>query len=105
MPSSLSTLSLKSKEQTMLQLIPTRTLVPVQRPEYTDEQLDAAFKRVANSKNWKNRINRIVVADDAERDLIARAVIHYTGSVADFIEVGPNKYRVIANGYYAAIGS
>jgi chromosome condensin MukBEF MukE localization factor len=77
-----------------------------ERPEYTQEQLQAAFNKVANSKNWKNRINRIVtVADDSERDLIARAVIHFTGSVADFIELGDNKYRVIADGYYAAIGA
>jgi hypothetical protein len=75
-------------------------------PVATQEQLDAAFKRVQNTKNWKNRINRIVtVADDADRDVIAQAVIHFTGSVADFVEVGPNKYRVIAAGYYAAIGA
>ena len=78
----------------------------VQAQQYTQEQLSAAFDRVANSKNWKNRINSVItIADDAERQLIAKAVIHFTGSVADFVEQGNNKYRVIADGYYASIGS
>jgi hypothetical protein len=76
------------------------------RPAYTQEQMNVAFNKVADPKNWKNRVNRIVtVADDAERDLIAQSVIHFTGSVAEFVEIGDNKYRVTADGYYAAIGA
>lgn len=74
--------------------------------EYTQDELRAAFDRVACTKNWKNRINRIVtIADAAERDLISKAIIHFTGSVPEFVEQPSGKVRVIADGYYAAIGA
>lgn len=80
-----------------------RTVV---RREYTSEELNKAFNRVANSKNWKNRINRVVeIKDDEERDLISEAIIHFTGSCPDFIEQSNGKVRVVANGYYATIGA
>lgn len=94
-------------------LIITERPVVKARPTYTQEQLLAAFKRVENSKNWKNRINRVVtVESDDELDLITSAVIHFTGSVPEFVETefrwredGKKRYRVIAAGYYATIGA
>lgn len=70
--------------------------------QYTDEDLGAAFDSVKNSKNWKNPINRLI-SNDADRELIARAIIYFTGSRPEFIEQN-GKTRVIASGYYNAIG-
>lgn len=79
----------------------------VEHRVYTQEELLAAFKRVENKSDWKKRIWRLVVIKDQEdRQLITQAVIHFTGSVPEFFETAtPNKYRVVANGYYAAIGA
>ena len=85
----------------------------VARREYSQEELLAAFKRVENKKNWKNPINRIVTVDGEEDErLITQAVIHFTGSVPMFEEVphpwrddGKKRFRVIAEGYYNAIGA
>ena len=70
--------------------------------QYTDEELGAAFDRVKNSKNWKNPINRLI-SNDEDRELITKAIIHYTGSCPEFIEQN-GKTRVISIGYYNAIG-
>jgi hypothetical protein len=82
----------------------TFTEVPkvAKRPEYTQQELSAAFQKVQDRKNWKNRVNAV----------ITQAVIHFTGSVPSFTEVdtpwrkdGKQRYHVTAVGYYAAIGA
>lgn len=72
--------------------------------DYSVEELTAAFNRVANKKDWKNAINRIVdINNDAERALINKAVIFFTGCCCDFIDLPNGKTRVIAAGYRATI--
>jgi hypothetical protein len=77
------------------------------RREYTQQELSAAFQRVQNRKNWKNRVNAVItIENDEEMRLITQAVIHFTGSVPSFVEVdGKQRHRVTADGYYEAIGA
>lgn len=81
-------------------------------PEYTQEQLEAAFKLVQPAENWKNPINAQVYLDDAEKEVIGEAVIYFTGGLAEFVPVprakkvnGKTRYRVIAPGYYRSVGA
>lgn len=70
---------------------------------YKQEDLAAAFKAVQNSEHWKNPINA-PVPQGIDIELLAYAIMFYTGSVARFS--GPNnKRRVKADGYYKAIGA
>lgn len=97
-----------------LTLIPTSITVepmphkPRPRVEYTQEQLEAAFDEVKNARHWKNPISRYIKKpDDAKRDLLTSAVIHFTGSVPEFYP-HPTKsgyVRISAAGYYATIGA
>jgi hypothetical protein len=74
--------------------------------KYTQQQLHAAFDRVCNKNHWKKPINKLVtVKSKDELDVIKEAVIHFTGGVADIEQVGPNKYRVTASGYYNCVGA
>jgi hypothetical protein len=76
---------------------------------YGEAALRAAFERVQDPTNWKNPINAPVAAD-ADRELIATAIIFYTGSTPTFQAIyrGPQElvgYIVRAAGYYAAVGA
>lgn len=85
----------------------------VEHRVYTQEELLAAFKRVENTRHWKNPISRIVAVEgDEDIELITQAVIHFTGSIPEFVEVpcrwrddGKKRYRVTAAGYFATIGA
>lgn len=70
---------------------------------FTRRQLNDAFNLVKDRKNWKYPVNALVPRD-VDRNLIASAVIFYTGSVPTFTREG-RKLRVRAAGYYNAIGS
>lgn len=93
----------------------TFTDVPkvAKRPEYTQQELSAAFQKVQNRRNWKDRVNAVItIENDEEIRLITQAVIHFTGSVPSFTEVdtpwrkdGKQRYHVTAVGYYEAIGA
>lgn len=79
--------------------------------DVTRGELSAAFDRVANRDNWKDRIDVVVdVANDVELATIREAVVFFTGSVPTF-EPRPGaglpgcRYRVRAAGYYAAVGA
>lgn len=73
--------------------------------EFSDIELKDAFSRVANKKDWKGRIDRVIaIKDDGERALISDAVIFFTGSQCDFVDQGNGKVRVTAKGYRSAIG-
>lgn len=69
---------------------------------YSQEQLKEAFEKVQDKKDWKNPIKAFI---DKTEDmvLIQQAVIHFTGTVADFTKInqGPNKGKVLvrAEGY------
>jgi hypothetical protein len=75
---------------------------------YTDEQLRAAFERVACRSNWKDPIACDLPADltDDDRRMIDTAITHWTGSIAEWTRDGDGGcWTVRAAGYYASIGS
>ncbi len=74
------------------------------RDKYTQEQLHAAFTSVQNKKGWKYPVNAVVEAD-VDQELLTEAIIHFTGSVPEFIPLPNGKIRVKAVGYYIAIGA
>jgi hypothetical protein len=74
--------------------------------DVTRGELWAAFNAVANKTHWKNPIDAVVDLNDAEREMLRKAVIFFTGSVPSFKpRKGSNlprcRYRVRATGYYA----
>lgn len=76
----------------------------------TRGELSAQFDRVKNAEHWKNHIDaQVDVANDAEIDLIERAVVFFTGSVPHVVEVraagGMRTIRVRAAGYFRTIGA
>lgn len=71
---------------------------------YTHDQLSDAFDSVADKGNWKLAIDAIV-GSDADRRMIADAVIYFAGSIADFEELEDGTFRVTADGYYASVGA
>lgn len=75
---------------------------------YTDEQIEAmdkAFDRVKNPDNWKMPIDTVISLTEDEKKFLEEAIIFYTGSVPVFIPRTNGIYRVIAEGYYLAVGS
>lgn len=72
----------------------------------TQGELKAAFALVENKHNWKYPIDCTVsVASDRDMEIIRAAVTWFSGSEATFAFKAPNRYRVQAKGYYAAIGA
>jgi hypothetical protein len=72
--------------------------------------LEAAFHKVADPKNWKHAINADVVLNDVEVETVRQAVIFFTGSVPTFRPVARAsvkrwRYHVSAVGYYSAVGA
>lgn len=71
-------------------------------------ELLTAFNKVVAKDHWKNEINTFV---DSAEDLIllADAIVHFTGSLANFtFECGPGlkfHIHVKAAGYFATIGA
>lgn len=68
----------------------------------TQTQLEAAFALVRPKTHWKDGINAVIDAD--QREIVAQAIIHFTGTVGKFTPVKSlNKpsLRVIAEGYRA----
>ena len=83
-----------------------------QIPELPEQVMFAPFlKLVADKRNWKNPINAVVDLPRTEGDrklfleLLSRAVCFYCGCVPEILDLGSNKVRVVAVGYYAAVGS
>jgi hypothetical protein len=66
---------------------------------------------VADPTNWKNPIDATVEVPSGASDrklfldLLSRAVSFYCGCVARISDAGANKVRVVADGYYLAVGS
>jgi hypothetical protein len=77
------------------------------RGGYTDEELNAAFKRVQNPDHWKNPCDGIVCGRDLEVTLFA--IEFFTGTTGTVtplytesaIYEGNRPYRVTAPGYRA----
>lgn len=88
-----------------------RVITRVKGVVVTQGRLSAAFDKVADKKHWKNPIDTTVECDDLEKEIIYEAVIHFTGSVPEFVVLPgrhrgqKRKYRIKADGYYLAIGA
>lgn len=76
---------------------------PAGDEKYTRDQLDDAFKKVANKEHWKYPVNAEISEED--RDITERAIIYFTGSVPHFTKKKNGRLRVRAVGYYVAVGS
>lgn len=72
---------------------------------FTQGELEDAFAKVRPAENWKDRIDKVVECGTSDHRLITAAIIHFTGSLPEFIEAGEGRWRVQAAGYYEAIGS
>jgi hypothetical protein len=74
--------------------------------DFPRSELSAALDRVKNKKNWKSRINRIVTfKSERERVAVEEAVVFFCGCVAEMYDMGDGRTRVVADGYYAAVGA
>ncbi len=71
--------------------------------DYTVHELRGAFDRVQDKTNWKNPIDAVILTKD--QDITRAAIIHYTGSAPSFGRIDGNNLRVLAAGYYIAIGA
>ncbi len=69
-------------------------------------ELAAAFDLVVPSPNWKARIDVTLPAlSMVDATMIHRAVVFYTGSEPTFTDNPNGTTRIVADGYYAAIGA
>lgn len=78
----------------------------IEHIESTHDELERAFARVRPKPNWKGPIDvTISNPGPAGRKRIAEAISYYTASSAAFHKAGRGKIRVVAAGYYAAVGA
>ncbi len=66
--------------------------------KYEQEELDAAFDKVKNPTHWKDPIEAVI--DEADTAIVTAAIIHFTGTVPEFVFEGSQCY-VVADGYRA----
>lgn len=64
---------------------------------FTREQMQTAFGKVCNPKDWKASINAVI--DEADRDLVQRAISYMTATDCSFSPAKPGKLRVRSIGY------
>ncbi len=69
-------------------------------PQYTDDQLRAAFKLVQNKTDWKKPVRATVkdCADD-QVNMIESAIMHFTGTIPSSERKGKD-VKFTAAGYY-----
>lgn len=67
---------------------------------YTQEELEAAFKKVASEKHWKEPIDAVIDAD--QKEVTDAAIAHFAYGFAQFIEFPDGRVRVTAPGYWGA---
>jgi hypothetical protein len=72
---------------------------------YTRGELDAAFKKIQNSDNWKLELRGEIPEDDYDRT--NAAAIFYAGSPLRGVRVPdkPGMVSVYGEGYYACVGA
>lgn len=77
------------------------------RGGYSKEQLEEAFRKIADSTNWKNPIDAVI--DEADLKVCEYACQFYTGGQLTITGVmmgsEGDKLRVKAPGYYVSIGA
>lgn len=83
-----------------MQLVEVPIPTKGEKRDYTQAELQAAFDRVKNAKNWKARIDRAI--DVKDLDVTLCAISHFTGTIAqEYSHPNPNKVIVRAKGYSA----
>lgn len=66
----------------------------------------AEFAKVEPKDNWKDPIDTTIATPTAEEQAaITDAVIYFCGCVPEFYPTKDGKTRVIAEGYYNAVGA
>ena len=70
---------------------------------YTTEQLQAAFSKITNKKNWKKALKGVIEA--SEFDVTEKAAIFYAGSPLESRKLANGKLEVWGGGYYVHIGA
>ncbi len=83
---------------------------PREPKKYTQEDLQDAFNRVCNKKDWKLPImTNIDFKGEDDISLLTNAIIHFTGSVPKFyvyeLKNGKKRVKVNSVGYYNAVGA
>ena len=73
--------------------------------EESQARLTKAFLLVKPQPNWKMPIDAVIDAKDMAA--VTEAVIHFTGSVPEYVMVKgqPDQRRCLAAGYYETIGA
>jgi hypothetical protein len=64
---------------------------------YTRDQMEGAFHKVCNPKDWKASIRAII--NEADRDLVRRAISFFTATDCAFTPSGDGKLLVTSVGY------
>jgi hypothetical protein len=74
---------------------------------YTQAELEAAFALVAPKPNWKMPIGAELpsITSIEKRNLIAFAIMFFTGGKAAFSKTAGGKIKVTAPGYYNSVGA
>jgi len=70
---------------------------------YTNWEYHCALSLVTNKKNWKRTISSDIA--QADKVIVERAIMNATGSSSVFTEQPNGRLKVIADGYYNAIGA
>jgi len=74
--------------------------------EFTVGELRDAFEKVADRENWKMPVKAFAsLRTDRERKRMREAVMFMTGSVPTITRTRGTIHKVVADGYYAAIGA
>lgn len=69
------------------------------RPPNDQDLLKAAFNSVCDPDDWKAPIDAFVPIELLDRDLVERAIIHFTATTPTFAENGSGDVHVTAAGY------
>ena len=68
--------------------------------KYSEPELNAAFRRVQDPRDWRNPIDCVVTElDRAELEKIQDAVEFYTATECKVTPLGGASYRITADGY------
>jgi hypothetical protein len=79
---------------------------PRPRKEYSQQELEDAFKLIRPKGHWKDPIRCVLKKPTEETlDRVSRACSHFTGSLAEFETLPNGDVRVTAAGYYLTIGA
>jgi len=66
---------------------------------YTTDELWEALRTVTNPDDWRDTIDTVIAADEAQKKKTDFAITFYTATVAEWIPLAENRYRVISPGY------